>query len=113
MAYQKGGIMSARTIHNTGELVAAVPVDMIEIVDGPRFRRMLDAKFRLDREEYVKRLFTLTTPASGSRFQRELLLASIYDYDEHGFYRFTAIFCGKNVSGEYNPRTRTGWFYLD
>ena len=74
--------MSARTIHNTGELVAAVPVDMIEIVDGPRFRRMLDVMFRLDRGEYVKRLFTLTTPASGSRFQRELLLASIYDYDD-------------------------------
>ncbi|MCA9340834.1 MAG: hypothetical protein KDA17_08010, partial [Candidatus Saccharibacteria bacterium] len=112
MAYQKGGIMSARTISNTGELVAAVPVDMIQIVDGPRFRRMHCAMFRLEYEEHVKQLFTLMTPASDSRFQRELLLASVYN-DEHGSFQFTAIFCDKIVSGKYNPRTRNGWFSLD
>ena len=113
MAYQKGGIMSARTIHNTRELVAAVPVDMIDIVDGPRFRRMVDVMLRLHHEEYVKQLFTLTTPASDSRFQRDLLLASVYGYDKHGFFQFTAIFCGQIVSGVYNPDTRNGWFNLD
>ena len=113
MAYQKGGIMSARTIHNTGELLAAVPVDMIEIVDGPRFRRMVDVMLRLHHEEYVKQLFTLTTPASDSRFQMDLLLASVYGYDKHGFFQFTAIFCGQIVSGVYNPDTRNGWFNLD
>lgn len=112
MAYQKGGIKTARTIHDTEELVAVVPVDIIEIV-GPRFRRMLDANFRLNREEYVKQLFTLTMPASDSRLQKKLSLSSIYNYDEHGFFQFTTIFCGKVVSCEYNPRTRTGWFNLD
>ena len=103
--------MSARTIRNTGELVVAVPVDMIQIVDGPRFKRMHSAMFRLEYEEHVKQLFTLMTPASDSLFQRELLLASVYD-GEHGFFRFTALFCDKTVSGNYNPRTRNGWFSL-
>lgn len=106
--------MSARTVRNTDELVVAVPVDKIDIVDGPRFRRMLDNKFRLDSEEYVKQLFTLMTLASASPFQRELSLAAIYNYDgERGYFQFTAVFCGKVVSGEYNPRSRTGSFSLD
>lgn len=112
MAYQKGGIMPARTIRNTGELVAAVPVDTVWIVNGPRFKRMLEAKFRLDHEEYVKKLFTLMTPASDSLFQRELLLASVCD-DVHGCFEFTAIFCKKIVSGVYNPHMRNGSFSLE
>lgn len=103
--------MSARTIRNTGELVVAVPVDMIQIVDGPRFRPMHIAMFRLEYEEHVKQLFTLMTPASDSRFESELLLANVYD-GEHGSFQFTAIFCKQTVSGEYNPHTRTGWFSL-
>lgn len=105
--------MSARTIRNTDELVVAVPVDEIEIVDGPRFRRMLDNKFQLDSKEYVKQLFTMKTSASASEFQRELTLAEVYDFTKEGDFLFTAVFCGKVVSGCYNPRTRTGKFSLD
>lgn len=113
MAYQEGGIMSARTIRNTDDLIVDVPVDEIEIVDGPRLRRSSEIMLKLVHEQYVKQLFTLKTRASDSPFQRELTLASIYDFTDGGIFQFTALFCNKIVSGVYNTRTRKGWFNLD
>lgn len=93
-----------------------VPVDRFEIVYGPR-ADWAKTKESLDRSTaddpvYARHLFTLKTAASIESFKRALSLATIFAFEGTTFH-FTAIFCGKVVSGIYNTKTRTGWFNLD
>ena len=71
-------------------VVANVPVDQFEIVDGPTKSRVLDIKDALeiiDQLEmdlyggypYVDQEFTLLTVASSTKFGRTLKLARIFD----------------------------------
>ncbi|MGB4767628.1 MAG: hypothetical protein WBP22_00040 [Candidatus Saccharimonas sp.] len=91
--------------------MATIPVDMFKIVNGPRAMYCRGVELSLEELVYVPVMFTLTTAASASKFQRELDVRSLTGSGNE--YTFTAVFCGKIVSGLYNCRTRKGWFNLD
>jgi len=99
------------------DLVVHVPVDTIEIVNGPgtvlSMQLMELLSGTLNRLEYVIQEFTLKTAASMSTFRRTLKIYTIFNVKSDGTYDFTAIFSGRIVSGSYNPRTRKGYFSLD
>jgi hypothetical protein len=106
--------MPARTLKAIPDLVAHVPVDHFDIVDGPRSERCMHVMDALNHGvEYVDQLFTLKTLASNSSFQRKLKLASVFCVLEDGSFNFTAVFCNRVISGIYEPKTRTGYFSLD
>ena len=108
--------MPTGTAARLHEITFHVPVDRFEIVYGPRVD-WTKTKESLDRSTvenpvYARHVFTLKTAASVEPFKRELSLATIFAFEGVTFH-FTAIFCGKVVSGIYNTKTRTGWFNLD
>lgn len=112
--------MPSSTLFRVSDLVAHVPVDKFDIVNGPSPSRCLQLMeelrpmWKTDHEPtYVEQLFTLTTPASASAFRRNLRLATVFDVQQDGSFTFTAIFNGRIVSGIYSPHTRKGWFNLD
>jgi hypothetical protein len=94
-------------------IMAHVPVDEIQIVNGPGVTRCLKIVDELTYESYVKQRFTLTTYASAQPFVRDLRIATIFDVQNDGSFTFTALFGENIVSGIYSPRTREGWFDLD
>ena len=98
-------------------IMANVPVDRFEIVNGPGMAKCWEARELLlsnsgDPFPYRNLLFTLKTPASDRPFRRTLQIATITGVRDGGF-AFTAIFCGEVVSGIYDTLHRTGWFNLD
>ena len=119
MVSQKGGIMSASTLINTSDLMAHVPVDSFDIVNGPSSARclyiseMVTANLHRLEQVYVDQTFTLKTLASNTEFKRKLKVATIFDVQPDGSFTFTAIFNGRVVSGVYSPKTKKGYFNLD
>ncbi len=107
--------MPARTLKTTQDLIAHVPVDHFDIVNGPTSERCLQIMEELRNETYgyVEQLFTLKTLASNSLFMRKIKLSTIFSVLDDGSFNFTAIFSNGIVSGVYEPKTRTGWFNLD
>lgn len=110
--------MSASTSLNLSDLVAHVPVDNFEIHNGPSQARCLQVMEELSRgtvqePHYAEQVFTLATLASNSLFRRTLKLAAIFAVKDNGTFNFTAIFCGRVVSGVYDPRVKRGYFNLD
>ena len=112
---------------SSNALFVHVPVDRVQIVDGPALERILFARLQRELEEarlegffassdgkmrYTRLKFTLRTSASQEPFGRDIPMASIGE-PEDGVVQFTALFCDKVVSGVYDTRTRTGWFSLD
>lgn len=118
MVSQKGGIMSAST-WNMSDLMACVPVDSFDIVNGPSSARclyiseMVSANLHRTEPVYVNQSFTLKTLASNTEFKRKLKVATIFDVQPDGSFTFTAIFNGRVVSGVYSPKTKKGYFSLD
>lgn len=119
MVSQKGGIMSAGTLLNTSDLMAHVPVDSFDIVNGPSSARclciseMVSANLYRTEPVYIDQTFTLKTLASNTEFKRKLKVATVFDVQPDGSFTFTAIFNGRIVSGVYNPETKKGYFNLD
>lgn len=108
--------MSTGTV-DLSPLMAHVPVDRFDIVDGPRHVKWMAMMERLGRSTdqnpvYVHLALTLTTAASNTPFRRGVALATIFDV-KGDVFSFTALFSGRVVSGVYNMETRTGWFNLD
>jgi hypothetical protein len=107
--------MPARTLKAITDLIAHIPVDQFDIVDGPKLARCMQAMDGLDpqADKYADLTFTLKTQASNSSFIRRLKMATIYNVLDDGSFSFTAIFSNRIVSGVYYSNTRTGWFSLD
>ena len=111
--------MSANTLINMFDLMAHVPVDSFDIVNGPSPARclyiseMVSANRHRIEQVYVDQTFTLKTLASNTAFKRKLKVATIFDVQSNGSFTFTAIFNGRVVSGIYNPETKKGFFNLD
>jgi len=105
--------MPTRTV-DVPALVAHVPVDRFDIVDGPGAIRWVQVQGQLTHhgKTYVNLRFTLSTAASAATFYRALKVASIFAVHDNEF-NFTAHFSGRVVSGVYDMSKRTGWFNLD
>ncbi len=104
--------MSTGTV-DLSTLVAHVPVDRFDIVDGPGAARCMAGQERLYfAQTYVDLVFTLKTAASTDTFRRTLKMTTIFVVQGSTF-NFTAIFSGRVVSGVYDMKTRTGYFNLD
>lgn len=105
--------MSTKTV-DFSPLMAHVPVDRFDVVDGPGAIKCMSALEQLAKKltEYVNLVFTLKTAASTKTFRRTLTVATIFSVENNAF-AFTAIFCGRVVSGVYNMKSRTGYFNLD
>lgn len=105
--------MSTGTV-DLSTLVAHVPVDRFDIVDGAGAVRCMAVQERLyaNSQTYVDLVFTLKTAASTNTFRRTLKMVTIFAV-EGSTFNFTAIFCGRVVSGVYDMKTRTGYFNLD
>jgi hypothetical protein len=105
--------MSAGTV-DLPTLVAHVPVDRFDIVAGPGAVKCMGVQERLyaDPQTCVDLIFTLKTAASTDTFRSTLKMARIFAI-EGSTFNFTAIFCGRIVSGVYDMKTRTGYFSLD
>lgn len=115
------------------ELFVHVPVDYIDIVNGPGpmwlvqvvadlyVRKARAMNVALATCEYSEVEFTLKTLASNTPFRRKLKIAEfeLGDVEQKDFGNldrdcmFTAVFSGQVVSGMYNPKRRTGDFSLD
>lgn len=103
-------------------IVAHVPVDKFEIVNGASAGKCMEVQETLaavrgyprfaDGQVTVDLVFTLKTPASEATFRRTLHMADIFNVKNDAF-SFTAIFSGCVVSGVYDMKTKTGWFNRD
>jgi hypothetical protein len=106
--------MPASTLKLTEDLIAHVPVDNFEIVNGPgavKITEMMESLHQYPNLT-VNATVTLKTDASQSEFKRTLKIATIYGvYDGH--MSFTAFFANRVVGGFYDMKTRTGWFNLE
>jgi hypothetical protein len=111
-------------------LFVHVPVDSVEIVDGPGSTWVTeiipDYYERLTGQDHtlsaisIEVALTLRTDASGLTFRRKLKLTAFgigvmvhFASDSLSLNRdcpFTARFSGHNVSGYYNPQERKGHF---
>ena len=101
------------SVDSSTAIMAHVPVDRFEIVDGPDAAKVLEVKARLlavSRYEWLT--FTLLTAASAERFNLSLAVTSIFNVTEDAF-DFTATFRNVIVSGTYDKKEMTGWFSLD
>lgn len=107
--------MPARTLKAIPDLLAHVPVDQFDIVDGPTLAHCFQLKDTLENGiiEYVDRLFTLKTLASDTPFKRKIRLATIFAVETDGSFQFTGFFSGKLIYGGYNPKKRSGWLHFD
>lgn len=99
--------MSSRTT-----ILAHVPVDEFEIVDGPTLVIWLDIATRLDGENGIETRMRLKTGASEKAFWRKIVIHSVFKVGREDL-GFTGIFCGQVVGGLFNHRERTGWFNLE
>lgn len=105
--------MSARPIY------AHVPVDRVEIVNGPSAETLREVMRNLAvplssssfRSAYIGRHFTLRTHASGFEFIRTVRLSVISEVFDNNF-EFTADFAGQIVQGDYSATSRWGGFSL-
>ena len=107
--------MATRTlIVDIPDLIAHVPVDRFEIINGPSAAKCLEIfeKMRLHFDKGVDVPFTLKTAASKSSFRRKIHITDIYGVNV-GLFSFTANFANRVVVGTYNVRTHTGWFKLE
>lgn len=111
-------------------LLVHVPVDQVEIINGPGPMWFVQVVADLYAQllvphatgtVYAELEFTLRTGASASTFRRKLKLTAIdmdgdVTRDDFGDLdrecSFTARFDGHSVSGQYNPKRRTGRFSL-
>lgn len=106
---------------SSNALFVHVPVDRVDIINGPGASKCLEIKAQLDdlryddfgnSPVYVEQAFTLHTAASERFFGRKIKLAAIFDVTDHDF-EFTAVFCGEVISGVYDFHKKVGWFNLD
>lgn len=116
--------MSTKTAHLSSQiepLVAHVPVDRFEIVNGPSATACVEIVSNLLQQVLrrtsgdplgVEVTFTLKTAASSQEFKRPM---KIIDLGEpmNGEVSFVAIFSARVVSGVYHMGKRKGWFNLD
>ena len=94
-------------------LIAPVPVDRIEIVNGPSVSLCMQAVEQQNSRVPLALFFTLMTAASERTFQRRLRRVQIFDIRLRGRFTFTAESSNCVVSGHYHPKTRQGWFNED
>lgn len=101
------------------ELIAHVPVDTFEIVNGPTYAVWLRLKNELSQKSFVRVNFTLLTPASAKTFRRTIEVTSIYndlefedEVPSRSESNFGGFFSGVRIIGVYDSN-RTGFFGLD
>jgi hypothetical protein len=108
------------SLHPEPELIAHIPVDCVDISEGPADVVCQTIQASLQHrnqgqqsiEIYETVVCVLKTPASATHFQRELKVIGL-TIMINGGYSFTAIFSGRIVVGTYNPVNRTGRFSLN
>jgi hypothetical protein len=110
--------MSSEQIKPQTELLAHIPVDNVDIVNGPAYPVWQQLMAELAHKPYVLAEFTLKTAASKQTFRRTLEVTEIFNdlgkLNEEGEYssEFSAYFSGSRVIGLYGS-DRTGWFSLN